>query len=110
MDSNDSTKNSINENVKTYFLHVFFSEGAKMENIRASLLISKLSQVGTVNRSIPTDPEGNDDAKSFIIENGLYISLSSVLTREEIEYKSKDGLSVESTTFMKKLPDDKNSI
>ncbi len=90
---------------KTYFLHVYFNDGSKMENIRAFMLVNKLRELGTVNESIPSDLENNADSASYIIENGFYVSFTTSLSREEIETVSKGTLSVESVSFMKKMPD-----
>lgn len=90
---------------KTYFIHVYFNEGSKMENIRAFMLVNKMKELGTVNDSIPSDLENNADSANYIIENGFYFSFTTHMTREEIENISKGTLSVESVSFMKKMPD-----
>ena len=89
----------------TYFLHVYFNDGSKMENIRAFMLVNKLNKTGIVNTSIPSDLENNADSAIYIIENGFYCSYTTDLSREEIETISKGTLSVESVSFMKKMPD-----
>lgn len=90
----------------TYYLHVFFNEGSKMENIRAFMLVNKLKETGVVNESIPADLQENADASTnYIIENGFYCSYTTTLSREEIEVISKGTLSVESVSFMKKMPE-----
>ncbi|MDR1496777.1 MAG: Hpt domain-containing protein, partial [Clostridiales Family XIII bacterium] len=53
----------------TVYLHVHFNEGARMENIRAFMLVNKLSELGTVNRIVPDDPENNTEAADYIIES-----------------------------------------
>jgi|GEM_PF-13183 len=91
---------------ETYFLHIHFNEGSKMENIRAFMLVNKLSEKGTVNRTIPSNPETDPDAASRIIENGFYVSFTTSLFREQIENLIKGTLSVESVSFARRLPDD----
>ncbi|MCL2111522.1 MAG: chemotaxis protein CheA [Clostridiales bacterium] len=93
---------------ETYCLHIHFNEGSKMENIRAFMLINKLSEKGTVNRTIPESPETNPEAANTIIENGFYISYATSLFREQIETLIKGTLSVESISFVRKMPDDPN--
>lgn len=98
-------KNEANSE-STYYLHVYFNEGSKMENIRAFMLINKLNETGVVNESIPSDLQENaDTATNYIIENGFYCSYTTSLSREKIETLSKGTLSVESVSFMKKMPD-----
>ena len=104
--SNDASDNkNEEEKTNTFYLHVYFNEGSKMENIRAFMLINKLKEVGTVNESLPSDLENNADSANYIIENGFCISFTTVLSREEIENITKGTLSVESVSFMKKMPD-----
>ena len=93
----------------TYFLHVHFNEGSKMENIRAFMLVNKLSEKGTVNQTIPSSLENNPGAATLIVERGLYISYTSTLFREQIESLAKGTLSVETVAFVRKLPDDLDS-
>ena len=91
---------------ETHVLRINFNEGAKMENIRAFMLVSKLGEKGTVNRTVPSNPETDPDAGSFIAERGFYISYTTPLTREQIEATVKGMLSVESVAFVRRLPDD----
>ena len=91
---------------ETYYLHVHFNEGSKMENIRAFMLVNKLDEKGTVNRTIPANPETDSDAASRIIERGFYVSYTTSLFREQIETLIKGTLSVETVSFVRKLPDD----
>ena len=93
----------------TCFLHVHFNEGSKMENIRAFMLINKLNEKGTVNRTIPANPEADPNAANAIIEQGFYLSYTSTLFREQIETLVKGTLSVESVSFVRRLPDDAGS-
>ena len=90
----------------TCCLHIYFNEGSKMENIRAFMLINKLNEKGTVNRTIPANPEADPDAANAIIEHGFYVSYTTTLFREQIETLVKGTLSVESVSFVRKLPDD----
>ncbi|MDR3363922.1 MAG: chemotaxis protein CheW [Clostridiales Family XIII bacterium] len=90
----------------TYYLHIHFNEGAKMENIRAFMLVNKLSEKGIVNRTVPAGPESNPDAANRIIERGFYVSYTTSLFREQIETLIKGTLSVETVSFVRKLPDD----
>ncbi|MDR1292140.1 MAG: chemotaxis protein CheA [Clostridiales Family XIII bacterium] len=90
----------------TVYLHVYFNEGARMENIRAFMLANKLSEFGKVNRTLPSDLEDNSEAADSIIENGFYVSFTSNMFREQIEAVAKGTLSVESVSFVRKMPDD----
>ncbi|MDR0596053.1 MAG: chemotaxis protein CheA [Clostridiales Family XIII bacterium] len=90
----------------TVFLHVHFNEGARMENIRAFMLANKLSEFGTVNSTVPSDLENNVAASGYIIENGFYISFTSNMFREQIGALAKGTLSVESVSFVRRLPND----
>ena len=94
------------EGNETCFLHIHFNEGSKMENIRAFMLINKLNEKGTVNRTIPANPEADPDAANTIIERGFYVSYTTTLFREQIETLVKGTLSVESVSFLRRLPDD----
>ncbi|MDR1028436.1 MAG: chemotaxis protein CheA [Clostridiales Family XIII bacterium] len=90
----------------TYNIHVHFNEGARMENIRAYMLANKLSEMGSVNRTIPENLENNAEATDYIIENGFYISFTTGMFREQIETVAKGTLSVESVAFMRRMPDE----
>jgi len=94
---------------ETCYLHIHFNEGAKMENIRAFMLINKLNEKGTVNRTIPANPETDPNASNAIIERGFYISFSTTLFREQIETLIKGTLSVESVSFLRRMPDEAGS-
>ena len=91
---------------QTYFLHVHFNEGSKMENIRAFMLCNILAEKGTVNRTIPPNPENDQDSANRIAERGFYISYTSSLLRDQIEALIKGTLSVETVSFTRKLPDE----
>ncbi|MDR1797604.1 MAG: chemotaxis protein CheA [Clostridiales Family XIII bacterium] len=93
----------------TYFLHVHFNEGSKMENIRAFMLVNKLAEKGTVGRTIPANVESDPDAAAVIAENGFYLSYTTTLFREQIEKLAKGTLSVESVSFVRRLPEDPNA-
>jgi len=77
-----------------------------MENIRAFMLVNKLGEKGTVNRTIPANPETDSGAASHIVERGFYVSYTTSLFREQIETLIKGTLSVEAVSFVRKLPDD----
>ncbi|MDR3072008.1 MAG: chemotaxis protein CheA [Clostridiales Family XIII bacterium] len=103
-DDSESSSSNSDSNLQTYYLHIFFNEGAKMENIRAYMLVNKLSESGIVNRVIPEDLENNPDTSESIIDHGLYISFSTNLVRGQIEALAKSTLSVESVAFVRKMP------
>jgi chemotaxis protein histidine kinase CheA len=90
----------------TYFLHIHFNEGSKMEGIRAFMLVNKLCEKGTVNRTVPSNLENNADAANQIIERGFYVSFTTTMFREQIEALAKGTLSVETVSFVRKMPDD----
>lgn len=93
-----------------YNIHVHFNEGAKMENIRAYMLVNKLSEMGTVNRTIPSNLENGVNVTEHIVENGLYISFTTSMFREQIETVAKGTLSVESVTFVRRMPDEGDAL
>ena len=90
----------------TCYLHIHFNEGSKMENIRAFMLINKLNEKGTVNRTIPANPEADPNAANTIIEQGFYVSYTTTLFREQVETLVKGTLSVESVSFIRRMPDE----
>ncbi|MDR2157626.1 MAG: chemotaxis protein CheW [Clostridiales Family XIII bacterium] len=90
----------------TYNIHIHFNEGARMENIRAYMLVNKFGEMGTVNRTIPDNLENDAGASDYIIENGFYLSFTTGMFREQIETLAKGTLSVESVTFMRRMPDE----
>ncbi len=96
--------NTGDSNPNRYYIHVYFGAGSKMENVRAFLLLRKLGESGTVNGCVPDDLQDNADAANYIIENGFYVDFTTFMTREEIENTSKNILSVESLSFIKKMP------
>jgi two-component system chemotaxis sensor kinase CheA len=102
----DQTAQTAPGGTDTYFLHVHFNEGSKMENIRAFMLVNKLAEKGTVNRTIPANPESDPDAGNRIVERGFYVSYTTTLMREQIETLVKGTLSVEAVSFVRRLPDD----
>jgi chemotaxis protein histidine kinase CheA len=89
----------------TFFIHVFFNEGSKMENIRAFMLVNKLSEKGEVVRTVPSELENSPEAAIEIAENGFYISYISNLFKEQIEAIAKGTLSVETVSFVRKMPE-----
>ncbi|MDR1272027.1 MAG: chemotaxis protein CheW [Clostridiales Family XIII bacterium] len=99
----DSEEPTPNED--TFFIHVFFNEGSRMENIRAFMLVNKLNEKGTVNRTVPSELENSPEAALEIAENGFYISYTSGLFKEQIEAIAKGTLSVETVSFLRKMPE-----
>ncbi|MCL1896077.1 MAG: chemotaxis protein CheW [Clostridiales bacterium] len=91
---------------ETYYLHIHFNEGSKMENIRAFMLVNKLAEKGAVDRTLPANPENDPDATAFIVERGFYVSFSTSLFREQIETLIKGTLSVETVSFLRRFPDE----
>lgn len=89
---------------KTYHLHVRFSAGCQMENIRAFMLVNKLQTIGTVLATIPEELSSNNEASEIILNNGFYCSFATSLTKEEIQAETKGSLSVDTLTFIKSLP------
>ena len=92
--------------VYTWFLHIRFNEDAKMENIRAYMLINKLREKGIVDQSVPAIPEKNPIATAYIADNGFFVSYTTSLLREQIVSLVKGTLSVETITFIQNLPDE----
>ncbi|MDR0519991.1 MAG: chemotaxis protein CheA [Clostridiales Family XIII bacterium] len=95
--------------MSTVFLHIHFNDGARMENIRAFMLANKLSEFGTVDRTVPAQLESNATATDYIVENGFYISFTSNMFREQVGALAKGTLSVESVSFVRKMPDSETS-
>ncbi|MDR2088180.1 MAG: chemotaxis protein CheA [Clostridiales Family XIII bacterium] len=87
-------------------LHVYFTEDCQMENIRAFMLVSKLQTLGEVLRIIPDDLEGNPDAADLIKERGFFCTFVTTLSREEVEENAKTTLSVDTVSFVERLPDE----
>ncbi|MDR0357423.1 MAG: Hpt domain-containing protein [Clostridiales Family XIII bacterium] len=100
----ESTKKP--NSLATYNIHIHFNEGARMENIRAYMLVNKLNEMGTVNRTVPDNLESNAEAADYIVENGFYVNFTTSMFREQIETVAKGTLSVESVSFTRRMPDE----
>jgi two-component system chemotaxis sensor kinase CheA len=87
-------------------LHIYFTEDCQMENIRAFMLVSKLQTLGEVLRIIPDDLDGNPDAADIIKERGFFCVFVSTLSRDEVEANAKSTLSVDTVSFIDRLPDE----
>jgi two-component system chemotaxis sensor kinase CheA len=94
------------EGESLFNMHVYFTEGCQMENIRALMLVSKLQTMGEVLRIIPDDLEGNAEAAEVIKENGLFCTFVTTLSRDEIEANAKSTLSVDTVAFIDSIPDE----
>ena len=90
---------------ETFFLHIHFNEGSKMENIRAFILVGKLAEKGLINRTIPQNPQNDQNASAKIAESGFYISFTTSLFRDQIEALLKGTLSIETISFVRRLPE-----
>ncbi|MDR1574312.1 MAG: chemotaxis protein CheA, partial [Clostridiales Family XIII bacterium] len=93
------------EGESMFHLHVYFTEDCQMENIRAFMLVSKLQTMGEVLRILPDDLEGNPDAADIIKEHGFFCTFVTMLSREETEANAKATLSVDTVSFVERLPD-----
>ncbi len=59
-----------------YCIRVFFEEGCGMENLRAFMLITALTETGYDFSFYPSDVETNSASSKQIVENGFYIGFS----------------------------------
>ncbi|MDD4583929.1 MAG: chemotaxis protein CheA [Eubacteriales bacterium] len=95
-------KMTIQNQKKTYYLHIRFSADCQMENIRAFMLLDKLD--GQVLITIPDELQTNQDASGLIKENGFYCSISTNQSKRQIEEAILGTLSVQSCDFIDSLP------
>lgn len=68
-----------------YFLHVNFTEGCGMENLRAFMLVNSLHEMDLAPFFYPEDIETNPDSANYIIENGFYLGFK---TEHDLELAS----------------------
>ncbi|MDD2216460.1 MAG: chemotaxis protein CheA [Eubacteriales bacterium] len=95
-------KMTIQDQKKTYYLHIRFSADCQMENIRAFMLLDKLD--GQVLITIPDELQTNQDASGLIKENGFYCSISTNQSEKQIREAILGTLSVQSCDFIDSLP------
>lgn len=86
-------------------LHVRFSAGSQMENVRALMLINKLESAGKVLTTLPADVSNNKDAVRLIPEHGFYCCFESTLPQEEVIKLAKGTLSVETVAIVDQIPE-----
>lgn len=60
-----------------YALHIFFDEGCGMENLRAFMLVTSLSDSDMKFVFYPSDVETNSDSSEYIMQNGFYIGFET---------------------------------
>jgi two-component system chemotaxis sensor kinase CheA len=77
-----------------------------MENIRAFMLVSKLQTMGEVLRIIPEELEANAEAADMIQQNGFFCTFVTTMPRDEVEAAAKATLSVDTVSFLDKMPED----
>ncbi|MDD4121417.1 MAG: chemotaxis protein CheA [Eubacteriales bacterium] len=94
------TASDIDTDVKTYYLHIYFSADCQMENIRAYMLVNKLESIGKVQSIIPEELSTDKDASSIILQNGFYLSISTALSEDELASIVKGTLSVYTVEFI----------
>lgn len=87
-----------------YYLHVRFSPDCQMENIRAFMLVNKLETIGKILKTFPEELNSNQEASKIIADNGFYCSLSTDLTKDEINKITLGSLSVETCKFIDAFP------
>ena len=75
-----------------------------MKNIRALMLVNKLNEKGIVDKTLPAELKNSTEAATEIAENGFYISYTTSLLREQVEAFAKGTLSVETVSFVRKMP------
>ncbi|MGN0607396.1 MAG: chemotaxis protein CheW [Oscillospiraceae bacterium] len=71
---NESTSDNSEDFVK---IRVFFEDNCEMENLRALLLIQKISEYCTEISYEPADIETNSETAKFIIENGFLVKFKA---------------------------------
>ena len=86
-------------------LHVRFSAGSQMENVRALMLVNKLESAGKVLTTLPADVSNNKDAVRLIPEHGFYCCFESTLPQEEVVKLAKGTLSVETVSIVDRIPE-----
>lgn len=86
-------------------LHVRFSAGSQMENVRALMLVNKLESAGKVLTTLPADVSNNKDAVRLIPEHGFYCCFESTLPQEEVVKLAKGTLSVETVAIVDRIPE-----
>ena len=69
-----------------YLLHVYFTEGCGMENLRAFMLVNTLHEMDMKPFFYPSDIETNPETANDIIENGFYLGFP---TEKDLELASK---------------------
>ncbi len=60
-----------------HILHVFFDEGCGMENLRAFMLVTSLSEAGLDPTYEPSDVDSNPDSASIIVDKGFLLHFTS---------------------------------
>ncbi|WKY48577.1 chemotaxis protein CheA [Eubacteriaceae bacterium ES3] len=106
-------KNGCDGDMQVFHLHVRFALDSQMENIRAFMLVNKLSSLGRVLKTIPEKLNDNADAAGTILKNGFFCSLETRCSQERVESAAHSILSVETVSFIDKLPeteDDKKPV
>lgn len=58
-------------------LHVFFDEGCGMENLRAYMLVTALTEAGVEATYEPSDVDSNPDSAATIVDKGFLLHFSS---------------------------------
>lgn len=95
---------SPSEQGNIFHMHIRFAPDCQMENIRAFMLVTKLSDLGTVLETIPAELNENSEASSIIVKDGFYCTLQTDCDREKILSETKSTLSVATVSFLNALP------
>lgn len=83
-------------------VRVFFEDGCEMENLRALLLVNKISDDCAVLKYIPEDIETNPSSAKEIIEHGFLIKFQAENDEQTIFRAIEDALNVKSYEVVEK--------
>ena len=88
-DKSEKKEPTKNKNLPTvsepYLIRIVFDEGCGMENLRAVMVISSLSDsLGENFAFYPKDIETNSETSNYIIENGFYLLLKNEDTIKKV--------------------------
>lgn len=92
----DETQNEKDKGYSQYKMHIVFTEGAGMENIRAFNIIHVLENDVKDIRTIPVHIIEDVEATEYIIKHGFQMFFSSDLVKDELEQMIEEILYIKS--------------
>lgn len=105
-ENSDSACADLPETDMPFLLHVYFTEGCGMENLRAFMLINALHEIDLEPFCYPSDVETNSDTANYIIENGFYLGLK---TEAELEMAARTVDQAQNISSYEMIVNDKAS-